>query len=72
MSKNKNVIQPLQFGLTRVQIEKLAQLADHFKDVNEFTLIRTHESGIGPTDRVRFTLFDNNDSNVDITDVSVW
>ena len=72
MSKNKKVIQPLQFELTRVQIEKLTQLADHFKDVKEFTIVRTHESGIGPTDRVQFTLFDNNDSNVDITDVSTW
>jgi hypothetical protein len=55
-----------------VQIEKLAQIAAHFKEVEEFTIVRTHESGIGPTDRVRFTLFDKNDSNVDITDVSVW
>jgi len=72
MTKNKKVIQPLRFALTRVQIEKLAQIAAHFKEVQEFAVERTHESGIGPTYRVRFTLFDNNDSNVDITDVSTW
>jgi hypothetical protein len=58
--------------LTRDQIEKLFKIADHFKEVKQFSIEETHESGIGPTVKVKFNLFDNNDTNVDITDVSNW
>lgn len=61
-----------QFVLTRAQIDKLSELSKHFKEVELFTLEETLESGIGPTVRVRFKLFDKNDTNVDITDVSTW
>jgi hypothetical protein len=47
-------------------------MVEHFSEVENFTLEETHESGIGPTVRVRFNLFDKNDTNVDITDVSNW
>jgi hypothetical protein len=72
MPKNKNVIQPIKLELTREQIDKLSQIAEHFKEVKEFTIVRTYESGIGATDRIHFTLFDKNDSNIDVTDVSNW
>ena len=64
--------QPNQLVLTKSQIEKLVKIAEQFKEVNQFILEETHESGIGPTVRVRFNLFDKNDTNVDITDVSTW
>jgi hypothetical protein len=64
--------QPNQFVLTKSQIEKLVKITEHFKEVDQFILEETHESGIGPTVRVRFNLFDKNDTNVDITDVSTW
>jgi len=72
MSKKEKTYQPERFTLTRSQVEKLAKIADHFKEVKQFTLEETHESGIGSTVRVRFNLFDTNDTNVDITDVSTW
>jgi hypothetical protein len=72
MPKKEKTYQPDHFTLTRSQVEKLAKIAEHFKEVDQFTLEETHESGIGPTVRVRFNLFDKNDTNVDITDVSTW
>jgi hypothetical protein len=47
-------------------------MAEHFKEVECFTLEESHESGIGPTVRVKFNLFDKNDTVVDVTDVSTW
>jgi hypothetical protein len=72
MPKKEKTYQLERFILTRSQVEKLAKIAEHFKEVENFTLEETHDSGIGPTVRVRFNLFDNNDTNVDITDVSTW
>jgi hypothetical protein len=72
MPKKEKTYQPERFTLTSSQIEKLAKIAEHFKEVDQFTLEETHESGIGSTVRVRFKLFNNNDTNVDITDVSTW
>jgi len=72
MAKKTKEYHPDYFELTRSQIEKLAKICEHFKEVDRFILEETHESGIGPTVRVRFNLFDKNDTNVDITDVSTW
>lgn len=47
-------------------------MTEHFTEVDSFTLEETHESGIGASVRVKFNLFDNNDTVVDITDVSTW
>ena len=58
--------------LTRDQIEKLSKIVEHFKEVKQFSIIETHESGIGPTVKVKFDLFDKNDTKIDITDVSSW
>lgn len=65
-----------QFALNRKQIEKLAKMADHFKEIEWFTLEENNSSGIGPTIVVKFNLFNDDnkdiDTIVDITDVSTW
>ncbi len=67
---------PHQFALNRSQIEKLAKMSAHFKEVEWFTLEESSSSGIGPTVVVKFNLFNDNDKDidttVDITDVSTW
>jgi hypothetical protein len=64
------------FTLNRTQVEKLAKMAAHFKEVEWFTLEEVHTSGIGPSVTVKFNLFNDNDKDVDttvdITDVSTW
>ena len=75
MAKDKKY-QPNQFSLNRNQIEKLAKMAAHFKEVEWFTLEESHSSGIGPAVVVKFNLFNDldkdTDTTVDITDVSTW
>jgi hypothetical protein len=75
MTKNKKY-EPNQFALNRKQIEKLAKMADHFKEVEWFTLEESLSSGIGPTVVVKFNLFNDIekdiDTTVDITDVNTW
>ena len=75
MTKDKKY-QPIQFALNRGQIEKLSKMANHFKEVEWFTLEENHNSGIGPTVVVKFNLFNDSDKDidttVDITDVSTW
>lgn len=64
------------FTLNRTQVEKLAKMAEHFKEVEWFTLEEHITSGIGPTVVVKFNLFNDTDKDidttVDITDVSTW
>ena len=64
------------FVLNRTQLEKLAKMVDHFKEVEWFTLEESSTSGIGPTVVVKFNLFADDDKDidttVDITDVSTW
>jgi hypothetical protein len=64
------------FSLNRTQVEKLAKMADHFKEVEWFTLESTSSSGIGPMVSVKFNLFGDHDKDedttIDITDVSTW
>jgi hypothetical protein len=64
------------FTLNRTQVEKLATMAAHFKEVEWFTLEESNTSGIGPTVTVKFNLFNDDDKDVDttvdITDVSTW
>lgn len=75
MKKSKTV-KPNYFCLNRSQIEKLAKMASHFKEVEWFTLEENFSSGIGPTVVVKFNLFNDSDKDidttVDITDVSTW
>jgi len=59
-----------------MQVEKLAKMAAHFKEVEWFTLEESNTSGIGPSVTVKFNLFNDDDKDVDttvdITDVSTW
>ena len=74
--KKPKIKKPNQFSLNRKQVEKLAQMAEKFPDVEWFTLEENLSSGIGPTVVVKFNLFNDNDKDidttVDITDVSTW
>lgn len=71
-----NTVRANSFSLNRSQIKKLAKMADHFKEVEWFTLEESLDSGIGPTVVVKFNLFNDDDKDidttVDITDVSTW
>ena len=58
--------------LTRKQIEQLADIAEHFQEVEVYELYEEH-SGIGPIIKVKFSLFGKtSDTSVDITDVESW
>lgn len=65
-----------EFALNRKQVGQLAQLAQHFGEVEWFTLVEESTSGIGSTVTVKFNLFGDADKDVDttvnITDVSTW
>jgi hypothetical protein len=66
-----------EFALNRRQVGQLAKLAEHFREVEWFTLTEeTNGSGIGSTVTVKFNLFGDADKDVDttvnITDVSTW
>ena len=58
--------------LNREQIGKLAEIVNNFKEVQHFAVTTDHSSGIGVGVVVKFTLFDKNDSSIDITDVKEW
>jgi hypothetical protein len=70
--KKKIKCSNVSFTLTRMEIEKLFKITEHFKEVNLFTIEQNSNSGIGITSTVRFDLFDKKDTNVDITDVKSW
>ena len=70
--KNSKKYGSSEFKLTRAEIEKLAELAKHFKEVNLFSIVQDSSSGIGVTTKVTFNLFEDNDTNVNITDVKSW
>lgn len=65
-----------EFTLNRKQVGQLSQLADHFQEVEWFTLQEESDSGIGSTVTVKFNLFGDadkdTDTTVNITDVSTW
>lgn len=50
--------------LSRKQIEQMAEMIGHFKEVDEFQLRISRKSGIGP--EIHFTF------DLDLTDVSKW
>ena len=64
------------FSLNRKQVEKLTEIANHFKEVEWFTLEESKTSGIGPNIQVKFNLFGDEDKDidttVDITDIETW
>jgi hypothetical protein len=58
--------------LSRKQIEQLAEIAEHFQEVDVYELYEEH-SGIGPIIKVKFSIFGKmSDTSVDITDVESW
>jgi len=61
-----------EFVLTRDQIMKLAKIVVQFEDTKFFTLYQTNDNGIGPSTHVRFALLEENDTQMNITDVSTW
>ena len=58
--------------LNRDQIGKLNEIVNHFKEIDHFTIEVDHSSGIGVGIRVKFNLFEKDDTNIDITDVKDW
>jgi len=62
----------MRITLNRDQIEKLSEIANHFKEIEHFTLEAESSSGIGQAIHVKFDLFDTGDTKVDITDVESW
>jgi hypothetical protein len=70
--KKKTECSDISFTLTRMEIEKLFKITEHFKEVNLFTIEQSSNSGIGVTSKVRFDLFEKKDTNIDITDVMSW
>ena len=58
--------------LNRKQINQLSEIINHFTKVDNFKITMNHQSGIGPSVRVSFDLFEKSDTTVDITDVSEW
>ena len=50
--------------LSRKQIEQMHEMISHFKDIDDFELHISHESGIGTSVNFKF--------NIDLTDVDKW
>ena len=66
---------PTVVHLSRKQIKQMCEMAEHFKDINDFELHISHESGIGQSMNLRFTLDlagDSKEVKTDVTDVSKW
>ena len=61
-----------QISLNRKQIKQLAEILDHFKDIENFKIKEDNSSGIGPSITVSFSLFEKDDTKVNITDVGSW
>ena len=58
--------------LTRKQIEQLAEITEHFPEVELYELYE-EQTGIGPVVKVKFSLFGKtSDTSIDITDVENW
>lgn len=58
--------------LNRKQMQDLVQMFEHFKEVEFFTIEQDNSSGIGPAIHVKFDLFNDKPTTVDITDVGSW
>ena len=72
MAKTKTENKPPKtIVLTRKQVFDMAAVANHFSDVELFTVEESNASGIGPSVHVKCTLFEK-PTTVDITDVESW
>jgi hypothetical protein len=66
---------PAVVHLTRKQIIQMSEMAEHFKDINDFELHISNESGIGSSMTLRFALNlggDQTEIKTDVTDVTKW
>jgi hypothetical protein len=66
---------PTVVHLSRKQIKQICEMAEHFKDIDNFELHISHEAGIGQSMNLRFTLDlagDSKEVKTDVTDVSKW
>jgi hypothetical protein len=78
--KDKEFIQttystPTIIRLSRKQVEQMAAMVNNFKDVDDFELHITNESGIGQSMQFKFTLDlagDAKQVSIDATDVTKW
>ena len=61
-----------KMNLSRQQILKLFEIANHLRNVEHFTVETDESSGIGVGIIVSFGLFSENDAKVDITEVNKW
>jgi len=58
--------------LTRKQIQRLAEIAIRFDNVESFTIDSESTSGIGPNVTVKFDMFEHLDTEINVTDVENW
>ena len=65
-----------ELALNRKQLGKLAEIYNHFKEVEWFTIEADNRNGIGSDVVVKFKLFGDDDKDTDttvnITDVTTW
>lgn len=61
-----------EITLTRKQLLQMKQIVEHFTEVETFQLVEINSSGIGPSVHLKFTLFDNTATDMNITDFSNW
>ena len=53
-------------------MEKLTEIVNRFPEVKKFTLAVDHSGGIGQGIAVQLSLWDTNDTQIDITDLGAW
>lgn len=73
--KSEKNYSPTVLHLTRKQILQMAEIVNHFEDVNNYELHVSHSSGIGPGMNLRFVLDltgGKTPVNVDTTDIETW
>ena len=58
--------------LTRKQVAQLGEIADKFPNGKWFKLTEDNRSGIGPSHMLTYDAFEEQDTTVNITDVSTW
>lgn len=61
-----------EIHLTRKQLLLMKQIVEHFHEVENFTLVVSNNSGIGPAVHLKFTLFEDTKTQMDLTDLSTW
>lgn len=60
-----------EITLNRKQISTLTEIAEHFPEIDLFTIVSDSSNGIGPVVTVKFTLV-GRPASIDCTDVESW